>query len=68
MGKLMACSFNGSILDLLGDLLTELPLGLTVLREVGVVASVALDANSPTLLGHSEHESPPILRVQISIR
>ena len=37
------------------------------MSKIGVVSRVALNANSPALLGHSEHEGPPLLWVEVCV-
>jgi hypothetical protein len=64
--QLMAGCLDCSILDFSGNLVVELTSG--IFREVGVMSGITLNADSPTLLGHSKHECPPVLGVEISIR
>jgi len=65
--QLVARRLYRSVLDLPGDLGGEDADGLVVLGEVGVVASVALDANAPALLGHAEDEGPALLGVEVGV-
>ena len=37
------------------------------MSKIGVVSRVALNANSPALLGHSKDKSPPILGIEVCI-
>lgn len=71
MRKLMACRLDSSILDLFRNDFIKVPFGLHALLFLGelrVMAGIALDADAPTLLGHAEHEGPPIFRIQVCIR
>ena len=63
----MTRCLDGSILDFLRNLRAEHPLGLFFVCEVGMVSCIALDADSPALLGHSEHKGPALFGVEISI-
>jgi len=63
----MACCLDGSVLHLFRYLLTKLSLWLTMLGKIGMVSCVTLDTYSPTLFGHTKHESPSIFWVEISI-
>jgi hypothetical protein len=67
VGDLVAGCFDSSVLDLASNLRIEVSLGHLCFAEVRVVAGIALDANAPTLLGHSEHESPSLLGVEVGI-
>ena len=68
MRNLVTRCLNSSILHLSRNLGSENPLRLCLTCKVGVVPCVTLNANPPALLSHSKHESPPVLRVQVSIR
>lgn len=68
MTELVACRLDCPVLDELGHFGVEHARRLVgMLSEVRMVSSVALDADAPALLGHSEDESPTVLRVQIGI-
>ena len=58
---------NCSVLYLLGDLLAELTLRFTKFCKVRMVSCITLYTNAPTLFGHTKHEGPSILRIEICI-
>lgn len=64
----MARGLDGSVLDLFGDLRGKHAAGFRMIGEIRMVSRVALDANFPTLLGHSKDEGPTIFGVQIGVR
>ena len=66
MWQLMARRLHCTILHLSSDFGGELSHGS--LAKIGVVSGVALNTDSPALLGHAKDEGPAFLRVQISIR
>ena len=63
----MASRLNSPVLNLPGNLGIELPHRLVIVSEVWVMARIALDADSPALLSHTEDECPAVLRVQICV-
>ena len=66
--KLVTGCLDCSVLYTFADLLAEkLLLGFSE-WEVRVMACVALDADTPTLLGHSKHKGPSFFWIQICIR
>lgn len=67
MCELMASRLNSPILHFPSNFGIELPHRLVVVSEVWVVARVALDADSPALLGHAEDEGPAVLGVQVGV-
>lgn len=67
MRYLVASCFNRSILNFSSDGGGKDPLWLVFMGEVGMVPSIALDADPPALLGHAENESPAIFGVEIGI-
>lgn len=64
----MARRLDGPVLDLACYLGREVAHGHVVVREVGVMSRVRLNANTPALLGHSKDERPAVLRVQVCVR
>ena len=68
MGKLVTGRLDCSILHFACNLGGEIPNGLVVVGEIRMMPSVALNANSPTLLRHSKHECPAVFRVKVGIR
>ena len=68
MAQLVAGRLDCSVLHELGDLRIKHSRRLVgVLSEIWMVPSVALDADSPALLGHTEHEGPAVLRVEVGV-
>ena len=63
----MTCCLNRSILNFASNCWSKYPLRLIFECEVWMVPRIALDADSPTLLGHSKNESPPFFGVKIGI-
>lgn len=63
--QLVAGGLHSTILYLPSDLRGKL--AHSRLPEVWMMPRVALDADSPALLGHSKNESPALLWVQIGI-
>ena len=68
MSQLMACSLDGSILYFPSNFRSEISSRLVFMGKVRMMSCITLDANSPTLLCHSKYKSPPILRIQVSVR
>ena len=69
MAQLVARSLDGSILYEFGHFGIEHTGWLIgVLGKVRMMSCIALNANTPALLGHAEHEGPAVLRVQVCVR
>lgn len=67
MSKFVARRFDGPVLHFAGNLGREIPNRLVVVCEIRMMPRIALNANSPTLLRHSEHKRPAVLRVQVCV-
>lgn len=69
MAQLMASCLDCSVLHKLGNFCVEHTGRLVgVLGKIRMVPCVALDADSPALLGHTEDKGPTVLRVQVGVR
>ena len=68
MAQLVASCLDGPVLHQLCHLGVEHARRLVrVLGKVGMVPCVALDADSPALLGHTEDEGPTVFRVEVCV-
>ena len=68
MAQLMARSLDGTVLYELGHFGIEHTCWLVgVLGKVWMMSCITLNANTPALLSHTEHEGPAVLRVQVCV-
>lgn len=65
--QLMTCRLNCPILNFPSNFWSEVSHRFILMCKIWMMPSIALNANSPTLLGHTENESPPVFRVKICI-
>lgn len=63
----MTRSLDGSVLHLFGDLRAKHAAWFRLIREVGVMPCIALNADFPALFGHSENKCPPVFGVQVGV-
>lgn len=70
--EFVAGRFDCSVLYFFGNQVIEVSEHQPVLRDligkIWVMPRITLNADSPALLGHAKHKSPPFFGVQVSIR
>jgi hypothetical protein len=67
MAQLVARCLDCAVLNLPCNLRSEFAHRNVILGKVRVVSGIALDADLPTLLCHSEDEGPTVLGIKICI-
>lgn len=67
VSQLVTGGFDGSVLDLTSNFRSEISNRFVLMCEIWMVSGITLNANSPTLLGHSKDKGPTVFWIKVSI-